>query len=52
MAVFGLPMEVVGGACAGMSASFFTTFELDSESGLAKALFKKERSYSTVSGTP
>ena len=39
MALLGLPTEIVGGACAGLSASFFTTFELESDSTLAKWLF-------------
>jgi len=38
--VFGLPAAVVGGACAGISASFFTIFELETDSPLAQALFK------------
>jgi hypothetical protein len=40
LALFGLPMEAIGGACAGISASFFTLIELENDSALAKLLFK------------
>jgi len=39
MALFGLPSEVVAGGAAGLSASFFTLFELDNDTALAQALF-------------
>ena len=39
MALLGLPSEVVAGGAAGLSASFFTMFELDNDTALAKALF-------------
>ena len=43
MALLGLPTEVVGGCAAGISASFFTLFELENDSSLAKVLFKSKK---------
>jgi len=39
MALWGLPVEVIGGVAAGSSASFFVLVELPTDSSLAKALF-------------